>query len=212
VAQLEQQAGEHGCNGLEKMLKLYTTKSITNMHAFDENEKLVKFATVAEILTHFERVRLETYVKRKTCQLALLQKDALVLENKARFISALLDNQLDLRKKTSTEVNQLLRLANFLVVDDSFHYLVHMPMNSTTQENVDKLLAERDAKNSELATLHALSPAELWLQELQVLRVQYVKKMTKVTATSAKAAATSAKATTAKAAPIKRKFKIIAKE
>ena len=35
---------DYGCNGLEKMLKLYTTKTTTNIHVFDENEKLRKFA------------------------------------------------------------------------------------------------------------------------------------------------------------------------
>ena len=178
VPHLEQLAGEHGCNGLEKALKLYTTKSITNMHAFDENEKLVKFANVQEILTHFERVRLETYKLRKSCQLALLQKDANVLENKARFIAAILDNQLDLRKKTTVDVNALLKSANYLALDDTepFRYLVHMPMNSVTQDNVDKLLAEKSAKIAEVDALQGLNEQQLWLQELQALRAQYVKK------------------------------------
>ena len=39
---------EYGCNALEKLLKLYTTRTTTNMHVFDETEKLRKFNTPEE--------------------------------------------------------------------------------------------------------------------------------------------------------------------
>ena len=52
IKELLAKEGDHGCNGLEKLLKLYTTKSNTNMHAFDENEKLVKYNTINELIEH----------------------------------------------------------------------------------------------------------------------------------------------------------------
>ena len=33
---------DHGCNALEKLLKLYTTQTTTNMHMFDGKGKIKK--------------------------------------------------------------------------------------------------------------------------------------------------------------------------
>ena len=56
---------EYGCNALEKQLKLYTTKTTTNMHMFDEQEKLKKFNNITDIIRHYIGVRKNVYVKRK---------------------------------------------------------------------------------------------------------------------------------------------------
>lgn len=42
LEELEAAKGDHGCNGLEKLLKLYTTNTTTNMHLFDANDILQK--------------------------------------------------------------------------------------------------------------------------------------------------------------------------
>ena len=60
---------EYGCNALEKLLKLYTTRTTTNMHMFDEKEKLRKFASAKDIIDYYIGVRLDTYVSRKKHQL-----------------------------------------------------------------------------------------------------------------------------------------------
>ena len=45
------------------------------MHAFDEEEKLVKFANIYDLLKKFIEVRLAFYVKRKAYQLEQLKKE-----------------------------------------------------------------------------------------------------------------------------------------
>jgi DNA topoisomerase-2 len=177
-------AGEHGCNALEKALKLYTTRSTSNMHAFDHNEKLVKYAKVHDIIESHMAVRLAFYEKRKAYQVAALQEEANVLANKARFISEILDNTLDLRRKASVEVNQLLKSKGYKEstsggTNDSYAYLVEMPMNSVTKENVDKLLQKRDLKAQELTNLMALTETQLWLHELAALRTAYLQQKQK---------------------------------
>ena len=63
--QLENNIDSNGINGVEKLLKLHTTLSTTNMHMFDKDCKLHKYKNVQEILQAFYDVRLETYGKRK---------------------------------------------------------------------------------------------------------------------------------------------------
>jgi DNA topoisomerase-2 len=175
ITKLVAEEGDHGCNGLEKLLKLYTTRSTTNMHAFDENEKLVKFETVEDLIAHYMRIRYDFYVKRKAYQLIALEQAARVLSNKARFIGELLDSTLDLRKKKTSVVSALLKERAYDVIDEDedYKYLVRLPMDSVTEENVAKINQERDKKLMELDTLKKTSEKQLWLNELATLKIEY---------------------------------------
>jgi DNA topoisomerase-2 len=177
ITKLVAETGDHGCNGLEKLLKLYTTRSTTNMHAFDEHEKLVKFDTVEDVITHYMRIRYDFYVKRKAYQLIALEQAAKILSNKARFIGELLDSTLDLRKKKTSVVSALLKERAYDVIDEDedYKYLVRLPMDSVTEENVLKINQEKDRKLFELDTLKKTSEKQLWLSELATLKTEYTK-------------------------------------
>jgi DNA topoisomerase-2 len=122
-------------------------------------------------------VREAYYIKRKNYQVDALKKETCVLSNKARFISEVLDDTLDLRKKKSAEVSSILKSRNYDTIDEDEHYkyLVRLPMDSVTEENVDKIMSERDHKNKELELLLNTSEKEIWLKELDTLRVEYLK-------------------------------------
>ena len=166
---------DYGCNGLEKILKLYTTKTTTNIHVFDENEKLRKFAGPKEIIDHFIDVRYSIYVKRKKAQLKQLEKDALKLSNRAKYILETLSSKIDLRGKKNNQVSELLKSREYSIIDDDdkYSYLVKMPMDSVTEENVEKILKERDNKNAEVNILKGTSENQLWLNELDTFMKNY---------------------------------------
>lgn len=177
IATLQAETADHDCNGLEKLLKLYTTRSTTNMHVFEETEKLVKCNKVEELIQRYMKVRLDYYVKRKAYQILNLEKEACVLSNKARFITELLEDTLDLRKKKTAEVSAIMLARNYAVIDEDadYKYLVRLPMDSVTEENITKIMAERDRKNDELELLKNTTETQLWLHELEILRKEYVK-------------------------------------
>ena len=50
---------------LEKKMRLYTTKTTTNMHLFDENQKMKKFKSVEKIIEQHYPIRYTLYEKRK---------------------------------------------------------------------------------------------------------------------------------------------------
>jgi DNA topoisomerase-2 len=183
ISSLVAASGEHGCNGLEKLLKLYTTKTNTNMHMFDENEKLIKYSNVKEVIDHFMKVRLDLYVKRKAYQVEALAKAALILSNKARFITEVLDETIDLRKKKTAIVSQMLKDKKYDIVDEDndYKYLVKLPMDSVTEENVKKILNERDSKQAELDNLKGTTEIQLWMNELDTLKKEYQVSMQQLT-------------------------------
>jgi DNA topoisomerase II len=166
---------ENGCNELEKLLKLYTTKTTTNMHMFDETQKLHKYDNIYEIINHFIHVRKQIYSKRKDYMLKSLTYEANVLTNKAKFILEILNETLDLRKKKSCEVTKILNDKGYTIINDdmSFKYLVRMPMDSVTEENVEKLLQEKGDITNTLDKLKKTSNIEMWLKELNELKIQY---------------------------------------
>ena len=53
--------------------------------------------------------------------------------------------------------------------DVEFKYLVKMPMDSVSEENVAKIMKQRGEKEAELAKYQKMKPTSLWLSELKEL-------------------------------------------
>jgi DNA topoisomerase II len=167
---------DYGCNGLEKILRLYTTQTTTNMHVFDETEKLRKFDTPNEMIDYYINIRMNVYVNRKKYLIEELNKITLKISNKARFITENLSGEIDLRRKKNEDVVALLKLRGYNQIDndETYKYLVQMPMNSVTEENVSELLNENEKKHKELNLLISTPEKNMWLSELQELLDAYL--------------------------------------
>jgi DNA topoisomerase-2 len=173
IQELESTIDSNGFNGIEKLLKLSTTVSTTNMHMFDANIKLHKYSTVEEIIDDFYGVRLDTYRKRKEYLVADMEKKLVRLSNRARYIQETLAGTIDLRRKTAEQVTQLLSGMKFALIEGDFKYLIKMPMDSVTQENVESIMKEKANTEEELAVLKATPLEKIWLNELDVLDTKY---------------------------------------
>jgi DNA topoisomerase-2 len=185
IATYRDKVVEHGCTMLEKCLGLYTTQSTTNMNMFDANEKLKKYNTPEEIVDDYYPIRIEYYQKRKTYLLDALRKELLVLSNRARYISEILDDTIDLRRKTTAMMVQILKDRKYDTHqgDDGdsgsagYKYLLKLPMDSVSEENVEKLCNEKEKKEKELAYLESKTTENLWQDDLAELEEEYKKFM-----------------------------------
>jgi DNA topoisomerase-2 len=162
---------EHGCNLLEKTFKLYTTLSTGNMHLFDAQEKLKKYDHVEEIIDDYYETRLALYDKRKQHLLTLLEKERQVLSNKMRYIELTLAGTIDLRNQSKEKIHSLMISLSFQEEDSK--YLIKMPMDSVSHENVSKLRQEYEHKEAEVKEIIASTPASMWLRELDEWEVEY---------------------------------------
>ena len=95
LSELESSEAEFGCNALEKYLKLYTTNTRTNMHLFDHNEQLKIYKTAEEIIDAYYGIRLDMYNTRKTYLINKLNKELILLSNKAIYIMEVLEGTVD---------------------------------------------------------------------------------------------------------------------
>jgi len=162
-------------NVLEKTLKLFTTKSLTNMWLFDHEQKLEKYNSVHDIIDRYYPIRYNAYIKRKEYLIKLLEKEACILKNKARFILEQCDNTFDLRRKKKCEVIQIIIERNFDAIDGDgeYKYLRKMTLEQVEEENMLKLVKDRDIKMTELEDLKLKTPEIMWLEELGDLKNAY---------------------------------------
>jgi DNA topoisomerase-2 len=166
-----------GTNKLEKILALFTTQSTTNMNLFDAHEKLRKYTTIYDIIEDYYVERLALYAKRKAAMLAQLANELRVLTNRARYIQEILDDKLELRRQTKDAIFAKMTDHGYEHIDGDveFKYLLKMPMDSVTDENVKHLLSERDAKHAQHKELSDTSIQALWTRDLDELETEYKK-------------------------------------
>ena len=168
------QKHDYGLEGIEKYLKLYTTQSTNNMHLFNEKEQLRKYENVYDIVDGYYGVRYSYYVKRKDYLISKLNNELKVLSAKAQFIQYNLDDKIDLRKKSKNEINSIMEKFEFeLGENGDYNYLVKMPMDSVSKENVEKLMKEHENKKAELESIQSSSIEVMWLKELGELKIAY---------------------------------------
>ena len=172
LAELESESN-NGINGVEKMLKLTTTVSTTNMHLFNHESKLHKYSTIEEIIEDFYKVRMNIYGKRKSHQIKDMENKLVKLSNRARYIKENLDGVVDLRRKSAIDVITLMDSRKFDKIDGDYKYLIKMPMDSVTLENAQHIMQERDMCEKELATLRNTTLETIWSSELDNLEREY---------------------------------------
>ena len=206
--ELEQTIDEYGCNGVHKILKLSTTNSATNMHMFNKDCRLHKYDSIEEIADEFYDVRLGVYHKRKEFLIKNMNHKLIRLSNRARYIQENLKGSIDLRRKKANQVTELLESMKFDKIDDDYKYLVKMPMDSVTDENVESIMKEKDDTQMELTMLTNTTLEQMWLGELATFKKNYMtyrQKREKIQAGQVKPAAAGKKVTKSNVLKIKKK-------
>ena len=98
-------------NNEEKLLKKFKLQSslnISNMVCFNNEGKIVKYNAVEDILEEFYKLRLEYYALRKNYLISNMKRELEILDNKVRFICAVINEELIIKKKKKKDlVNEL---------------------------------------------------------------------------------------------------------
>jgi len=210
LEELELGKADYGCNGVEKLLKLYTTNSTSNMHLFDADDTLHKYEKVSDIIDAYYEVRLQLYQTRKEYMIDALERELILLSNKAKYIQENLDGTIDLRKKKKDQVVAMLEEKGYDKIDgdEEYKYLVKMPMDSVTEENVDRLLKEKGNKESELEIIKKTTINKMWLSELEVLKDNYLEyKEERTRLMNGEESSKKKKVVSNKSAPVKKSVK-----
>tara|TARA_Y100001970_G_scaffold293425_1_gene440125 strand:+ start:1777 stop:5145 length:3369 start_codon:yes stop_codon:yes gene_type:complete len=158
-------------NDLERLLKLYSNLSSSNMHLFSHEEKLTKHDNVKDIVDKYFDVRLHYYGVRKDYMIKKIGQELKLLTNKANYIMENLEGTIDLRRKKKNEIIEMLESKHYdkMEDDDDYKYLIKMTMDSVSHENVEKLLKDKITKEEKLKVIEGTTIQQMWYQDLQDL-------------------------------------------
>lgn len=153
-----------------KVLKLQ--KPITeNYTCIDENNKIRVFEDSEEIIKSFIEIKLNFIQKRKEFLENSLQKDLDILNSKILFVTMVIDKKLKINNIPKEQVIEALsKVKKIVKVQDSYDYLLKMPIYTLTKEKVDDLKAQASAKETELTELKGSTKEQLWLKDLEGLK------------------------------------------
>lgn len=164
---------------LKKALKLITTTSTTNMHAFGSDAKMKKYHNVLDILTEFFQERLELYNMRKSYQLKCLSQMIDKLGQKIRFLTDVVNSTISFKGKHKQELIQELQTKGFLKQDNTYDYLLSMPLWNMTHDKIQALTTQNNELNRQMVTLQQQTPEQLWTNDLNELLDSIVHKPNK---------------------------------
>lgn len=167
---LEQESGQYTeTNGIHKMFNLSTTMHLTNMNLFNAKEQLRKYDSYYDIIHDYTPVRLMYYILRKNHQQRELEDELNIISNRVKYVKLTLKGDIDLRNKKRDDIIACLKGYNLEEKEESFNYLIKMPMDSVSEENVKKLLDEHDKVVDELEKIKNTSIYGVWERELDEL-------------------------------------------
>ena len=151
-----------------KMFKL-TDQITENFTVLDEFGKLKIFDTAEDILKYFVNFRLSYYQKRKDYLLAKIRSDITKMENRALFIKGVIEKKIEVNNKKQLDIIKDIVKLKIEKFNDSYDYLLSMPIYSLTYEKWLEFQNNIKIKISEEANIKLSIPKEVYIKELEEL-------------------------------------------
>ena len=152
-----------------KELKL--SKTVTECYtSLNENNKVIEYKNIHEILDNYFKIRYDFYNKRKTTLLTTLSNKIRQDVSKYTFIKNVIDGNIILNNKSLDNIEkQLSEIKNIIKINDSYEYLLNMPIHSITKERYMKLKESIKELKTEYDNIKELSLESLWINDLEKL-------------------------------------------
>ena len=159
------------CN--EENLKLKSYIYTSNMVLFTEKGNLNKYDTVDDIIDSFCSVRYDYYIKRKEYILKDLKLQLKTLENKARFLKEVMNDELVIFKRNEEDISTEMQTKGYDKEEDTYDYLLRLPVRSFTKQKIENL--ENDIKNTktEIKTIQNTTEKQMWINDLDTFTKAY---------------------------------------
>jgi hypothetical protein len=159
--------------GFEKMFKLKSSLSTSNMVLFDHEGKIAKYNTALDILKDFCKLRRQMYDKRKAHMVAKLSRDKEILSNKARFILMVVKGELELRKRKKADLLKDLQKRGFKPMSELDAMVgTKTPKPETPAAEEDADAEEADAEKSDYDYLLGMNLWSLTFEKVEEIKKQ----------------------------------------
>lgn len=156
---------------VEQLEKFKLVKRMTeNYTCLNENNQIEVFDSVADIIKRYAEVRVDYYLKRKKHTEALMLTKMRELKSKLVFIDNVRKNKLDIKDTPKHKLIKILEHSDAYVTrNDSYDYLLNMPLWSINTESFDKTVADLRAAADEYDKYVKLKVSSIWKKEYKEL-------------------------------------------
>ena len=101
-----------------KKFKLQSALSTANCVLFDAEGRIHRYARDQDIMQEWFGLRADLYVRRKAHLLAKLKKEVALLRNRARFIKAVIEEELEIRRVKKQAIVRALKADDYLTMSE----------------------------------------------------------------------------------------------
>ena len=147
-----------------------------NYTSMNEENKVIEYKSIFEIIDAFYDIRLDYYKKRKEFLIKTLSNKIFEMYSKYIFIKGVIDKSIIISNRSDEDIiKQLEKNEKITKVNDSYDFLLNMPMRSITKSQYEKLKETIKKMKEELLALKAESPEEMWQKDLNELKTSLKK-------------------------------------
>lgn len=144
------------------------TKSIhtSNMHLFHPTKGIKKYGSSEDILVDFVEIRLEYYRKRKAHMLKTMAERQVLLNNKNRFITDVIEGNIVVFRRPKMELENELKTKKFVPIDGTYDYLLNIKTYQYTMEAVNSLVEEVEKLRVDTDALKVTTVVDMWKSDI----------------------------------------------
>lgn len=110
------------------------------------------------------------YQKRKEYFIGKWHDELDVLNMKANFIKAIIDKKITINNTPKDEIVSWLSKNGYKLIDDSYNYLLSMPIYSLTKEKYEEILQKVKTKEEQIMEFMKKDTKEMYLEDLYELK------------------------------------------
>ena len=112
-----------------------------HLNLIDENNQVKEYNSIKEILDDFIRIRLDYYNKRKNYLIETLTNELILNISRYVWCKGIVDDTIKIRNKSKDNIiNQIKKIDKIIKHNDSYNYLLNMPLTSITKEKLNELV------------------------------------------------------------------------
>ena len=138
------------------------------------DSKIVKYGCIGSLLEAYYEPRLAAYESRRAAEIERLRAEAVEADAKARFLQAVLDGTIDMRRASDEDIvaamiaHGLPALSGDKIATnvDAYEYLLRLRMDRVKAAAIEEHKKAVLVAQAALAALEATTAAAMWLSDL----------------------------------------------
>lgn len=147
--------------------RAYMPVHTTNMTLWTPGQHYPQlFATTNDIALSHAKERLSLNEKRRAHQIQSLQQQLIRLQNEARFVDLIISQPSYLLQQKKADVIAHLETDSFVMIDESYQYLLRLPVDAFTTETLNKMRNQLQSTQDDLDAWTAKTACDIWADDL----------------------------------------------